>query len=301
MGREPFGSGADGEGDAGDAGVVVLDAEVVPGVEVRGGEEGGEVVGLAEAELEGEEAAGTEGGVGCGDEAAVDLKAGGAAEEGEVGLVVHDLGLEGGGLVDGDVRGVGDDDVEGRGGFELRGFEEIGGDEVDAVAEVEATGVVLGDGEGGGGEVGCGDVGGGQFGGEGESNGSGAGADVQDSEGDAGSGEVWPGGDPVEDGFDEELGFGAGDEGVAGDAEREAVELLHAGEVLEGFFGGAAGGESAEGGEEVGGKVGVGVGEEPGAVAEEEVDEEGFGVAAGDAGGGFGDGFAESHKAGDRG
>gem|GEM_PF-5541975 len=85
---------------------------------------------------------------------------------------------------------------------------------------------------------------------------------------------------------------------LAGDAEREAVELLHAGEVLEGFFGGAAGGESAEGGEEVGGKVGVGVGEEPGAVAEEEVDEEGFGVAAGDAGGGFGDGFAESHGQG---
>jgi hypothetical protein len=114
----------------------------------------------------------------------------------------------------------------------------------------------------------------------------------------AGGGEVRAGGDPEEDGFDELLGFGARDEGVAGDAEREAVELLGAGEVLERFFGEAAGDESAVGGEDGGGEFGVGVGDEPGAVAEEDVGEEGLGFATSDAGGGFGDGFAESHRAG---
>lgn len=210
-------------------------------------------------------------------------------------LVVHDLGLQGGGFVDGDVGGVGDDDVKGCGDLELWGFEQVGGEKVDAVAEVEAAGVVLRDGEGGGGEVGGGDVGGGEMGGEREGDGSGAGADIEDAEGGAGRGEMRAAADPMEDGFDEELGFGAGDEGVAGDAEREAVELLGAGEVLERLFGGAAGGEGAEGGEQGGGQLGLGVGDEPGAVAEEDVGEEGLGVAADDVGGGFGDGFAESH------
>jgi hypothetical protein len=210
--------------------------------------------------------------------------------------VVHDLGLEGGGFVDGDVGRVGDDDVEGRGGFELRRGEQVGGEKVDAMAEVEATGVVLRDGEGGGGEVGGGDVGGGEMGGEREGDGSGAGADVEDAEGDASRGEVRAAVDPLEDGFDEELGFGAGDEGVTGDAEREAVKLLRAGEVLKRLLGGATGGEGAERREQGGGQVGFGVGDEPGAVAEEDVGEEGLGFAAGDAGGGFGEGFAESHS-----
>ena len=100
----------------------------------------------------------------------------------------------------------------------------------------------------------------------------------------------------MEDGFDEELGFGAGDEGVAGDAEVEAVELLVAGEVLDGLFGGAAGDEGAVGLEERGGELGFGVGEEPGAVAEEEMGEEGLGLAAVDGGGGFGEGVAEGHR-----
>ena len=103
-------------------------------------------------------------------------------------------------------------------------------------------------------------------------------------------------GDPAEDGFDEQFGFGAGDEGVGGDAEHEAEEFLLAGEVLDGLFGGAAGDEGAVGFVEVGGEFGVGVGDEPGAVAEEEMGEEGFGLAAIDGGGGFGEGFAEGHK-----
>jgi hypothetical protein len=99
----------------------------------------------------------------------------------------------------------------------------------------------------------------------------------------------------VEDGFDQELGFRAGDQGVGCDVEREAVELLNAGEVLQGFVGGAALGEGLELGVGVWGEGFVGVGHEPGAVAGEQMQDEGFGVAAGDAGGGLGDGFAEGH------
>jgi hypothetical protein len=100
----------------------------------------------------------------------------------------------------------------------------------------------------------------------------------------------------MQDGLDEELGFGAGDEGVAGDAEVEAVELLVSGEVLDGFFGGATGDERTIGMKEGGGELGFGVGDEPGAVAEEEMGEEGLGLAARDAVGGFGEGVAEGHK-----
>ena len=83
--------------------------------------------------------------MGGGEEAAVDVEALGACEEGGVGFVLEDLVGHGGGVVEGDVGGVGDDDVEGRGGLELRGGEEIGLEESDAVAEVVAGGVVFGD------------------------------------------------------------------------------------------------------------------------------------------------------------
>ena len=76
-------------------------------------EEGLEGVELAEAEFEGEEAAGLEGDVGGGKEAAVDVEAVRAGEEGRVGFVLENLVGQGGGFVEGDVRGVGDDNVEG--------------------------------------------------------------------------------------------------------------------------------------------------------------------------------------------
>ena len=286
-----------GQGYAGDLGVVVLELEVLPGTVGGFVEEGFEGVELAEAELEGEEAFGFEGCVGGGDEAAVDVEALRTGEEGGVRFVLQDLVGHGGGFVEGDVGRVGDDDVKGWGGLELRGGEEIGLEEGDAVAEAEAAGVVFGDGESRRVEVGGGDVGGGQLGGERESDGARAGADVQYAERDAGMEAVAvAGGDPVEDGFDEELGFGTGDERVAGDAEVQAVELLLAGEVLDRFLGGATGDEGAVGQEESGGEFGVGVGDEPGAVAEEEMGEERLGLAAIDGGGGFGEGFVESHK-----
>jgi hypothetical protein len=107
------------------------------------------------------------------------------------------------------------------------------------------------------------------------------------------------GGEPVEDGFDEEFGFGARDEGVAGDAEVVAVELLDAGEVLKRFVSGAARDDEAEGVGVLGVELGFGVSEEPGAVADEEVGEERLGVTAGDLGGGFDEEVADGHGSGE--
>lgn len=101
---------------------------------------------------------------------------------------------------------------------------------------------------------------------------------------------------PVEHGFDEMLGFGAGYEDVGRDAEGEAEELLRAGDVLQRFLRGAAAGEGPEGFEIFGGEIVFDVGEQPGAVMMEGVGEERFGVAAGDGGRGFEERVAESHR-----
>ena len=162
--------------------------------------------------------------MGLGDEAFVDVEAGGAGEEGGVGFVGVDLGVEG--LGRGDVGGVGDDSV-------VReicgdGCEKVGFYERNAVLEMVFCGVFVGKGQRGGGEVDGGKFGLGEGVGQGDGDCSGAGSDVQDS---------WVVGplEGVEDGFDQEFGFGAGDEDSGGDAEGEAVELLGAEDVLDGF------------------------------------------------------------------
>ncbi len=289
-------SGFGGQGYAGDFGVVVEEGEVLPGAVGGLVEEGAEGFELAKAKFKGEQASGFEGGVGGGNEPAVDVEAMGAGEESGVGFVVKHFFGHGGGFVERNVRGIGDDDVEGCEGLEHGRGKEVGLEEGDAVGEAEAGGVLLGDGERGGVEIGCSEAGGGEFGGEGERDGAGAGTDVENvglAVGCAGGGLC---GDPVEDGLYEELGFGAGDESVAGDAEVEAVELLLAGEVLDGLLGDAAGDEGAVGLMYVRGEFGVGVSDEPGAVAEEEMGEQSLGLATIDGGGGFGEGFAEGHK-----
>jgi hypothetical protein len=63
-----------------------------------------------------------------------------------------------------------------------------------------------------------------------------------------------------EDGFDEVFGFGAGDEDGGGDVEREAIEFLLAGDVLDGFVGEAASNEGFVGGGLAAGEGLVGVG-----------------------------------------
>ena len=74
----------------------------------------------------------------------------------------------------------------------------------------------------------------GEVAGEGDGDGSGAGADVDDLQ-------RLVCGQEFQDGFDEVLGLGARDEDGRGDVEGEAVELLLAGDVLDGFVVQAAG------------------------------------------------------------
>ncbi len=82
---------ADGEGDAGDGGVVVEEVDVGKGGR-GGGEKSAEGLALAETDLHCEEAAGAQSSVGFGDEATVDVEAGVAGEEGGMGFVVQDFG-----------------------------------------------------------------------------------------------------------------------------------------------------------------------------------------------------------------
>ena len=103
--------------------------------------------------------------------------------------------------------------------------------------------------------------------GERDGDGSGAGADVKDIER-CGAIEFF------EDGFDEVLGLGAGDENGWSDAEGEAVEFLLAGDVLDWLVFEAASDEGVVGGL-LGGREGaVGIGEEGGAGDVERVQEQ---------------------------
>ena len=120
------------------------------------------------------EAAGGEGGEGLGDEAGVDVEAGGAGEEGLGGLVVATWGWRVSAVGGGDVGWVADYGVEGAG----RGGEEVGLEEVYAVGDLVGFGVAAGDGEGLGGDVDGGDIGLWEMDGEGYGEDAGAGADV---------------------------------------------------------------------------------------------------------------------------
>ena len=221
-----------GEGDAGDLLQVVDEAYVAPL-----GQESGEGFALAVADLKGEEAVGFERGVCLGDQTAIDAEAFGAGEECGWRLVVADLGVEGGAVGLGDVGRVADDGVEGcvlLAGRER--VEEIGFEEADAVGYVVGLGIGLGDLQGFGGEVEGGDVGLREVDGQGDCDGSGAGAYVGDAYGLVVR-------EALEDGFDEVLGLGARDEDGGSDLKSETVELLLAGDVLDGFVLEAAGDE----------------------------------------------------------
>jgi hypothetical protein len=259
------------------------------------GEEGAECVALAVADLKGEEAIGLEGGAGLRDEATVEVEAEWTGEEGLRGLVVADLGMELSAVAFGNVGRVAEDGVV---DFDFVVGDEVGVEEADAVGEVVGAGIFAGYGEGFGGDVEGGDAGMGEMCGEGQRNGSGAGADVEDLE-------RLVVRDAVQDGFDEVLGLGSRDEGRGGDFEVEAEELLLAGDVLERLVAEAAVEERLVGGALLGREGTVGMSEEGGAVDLEEMEEQEFGVArgllaevrtCGEQGGGVGEGLAEVHE-----
>jgi hypothetical protein len=163
-----FGSRQD---DAGGLLEVVEEGDALPGDEQIG--QGGA---LSVADFEGEQAAGFESSVRLGDEATIDVEAGGASEERSVRFVVADLGVELRGVGFGDVGGIADDGVEevkglaglffwGEGGG--KGGEEVGPEEADAVDQIVLAGVGFRDEEGFGREVEGGDFGLGEVGGEG--------------------------------------------------------------------------------------------------------------------------------------
>ena len=289
------GSGVSGEGYAGDLLEVVQEGDVVPV-----GEERSEGFALALTDFEGEQAVGPEGGFGLRDEAAVDVESGGAGIEGGGGFVVADLGMELGLIRGRDVGRVADDGVEGFGVGFVVGGEEVGVLEVDAVGYVVEAGVGFSNFEGFGGDVDGGDFGVGEMGGERDGDGSGAGADVGDAEGlvcvDLGH--------LGKDGLDEVLGLGAGDEDGWRDVEGEAVELLLAGDVLDGFVVEAAGDGCFVARGLFGGEGAFRVGEERRFCDVEGVEEEELGVAvgvglevlaAGERLRGSGEGLAERH------
>ena len=250
--------GLDGAGDARDGLEVREELDVL---EAGLGEQGGEGGGLGVADFKSNETAGGEGAEGGGDEAAVDFEAigigAGVSKKGDGGLVVADFDGERGAIGSGDVGRVGGDDVE-----------LLVGDGSEEVAVEKADGnhvagcVVRGEGEGGGGDVNSGDGGVGQLVGEGNSDGAGACADVKNARGGEAGGLAFG---PVDDFFDEVLGFGAGDEDGGGDVEGDAVKLGFAEDVLDGFASEAA----ADEGTELRGVVGrmIPMGDEPGSVS----------------------------------
>jgi hypothetical protein len=111
------------------------------------GEQGGEGFALAMSDLKGEKAVWFECFPCLRDEAAVDVEAGFASEEGGGGFVIADLGVEGGAVGLGDVGWVADDGVVSL-CFVRDRFQKIGLEEVDAAGDGVFTGVGGCDGEG---------------------------------------------------------------------------------------------------------------------------------------------------------
>ena len=115
----------------------------------------------------------------------------------------------------------------------------------------------------------------------------------------------WSLGRRFEDGLDEVLGLGAGDEDGGADVQRESIELLLAGDVLDGLVTQAAGDASFVVGLLAGREFAGGVSDHGDARNLQSVEEEQLGVASGGVAeariggelcGGSGDGLAEGHR-----
>ena len=147
-------------------------------LEASGGEEIVDCSLLAISDFEGDEAAWNERREGGGNEAAVDVEAIVAGEEGERGFVVADFDGEGVAISAGNVRRIGDDEIE---LFTGNGGEEIALKKADAIVDAVAFCVCFGEGEGRFGDVcGC-DLCLGQVVREGNSDCAGAGTDVENA------------------------------------------------------------------------------------------------------------------------
>lgn len=188
-------------------------------------------VALVVADFHEEPAAGRERLPCLGDEALVNVQAGGAGVERGFWLVVADLFFEY--FIFGNVGRVGNDGVE---DFFHHGGEQVRFEEANAGFELVAFGIFAGEFECGGGGVEGGDGGPWQRMSEGQGDGSAACADVSDAKG-CGFGEAGEGG------FDEVLGFRARDEDIGRHVQGETVEFLFAEDVLDRLVPGAAGEE----------------------------------------------------------
>lgn len=156
-------------------------------------------------------------------EAPVDVESSRAGVEGGARLEVADLGFEHFGF--GDVGRVRDDRVE---AFAYNRAEQIGFEKADAAGQLVAFGILLRDAQGGGGIVERRHGGLREIVGDRDGDGSRAGAYVGDAQ-------RLVVRDALQQRFDEVLGFRARDEDVGAEAEREAIEFLFAGDVLDGL------------------------------------------------------------------
>lgn len=198
----------------------------------------------------------------------VDFEAAGSGVERTGGFEVADLGLED--FCVGNVGRVGNDDIE---GFAGDGGEQVRFNEADPVGDIVAGGVLAGNGQCESGDVEGGNCCSFEFTCQCDGDGSGAGPDVGDVERGVER-------DALEQGFDEVLGLGAGDEDVGRDAEGESVEFLFADDVLNRFVASSASEPLVVGGLLAGREFGAGVGEEKSAILADEAQEQQLGVTA---------------------
>jgi hypothetical protein len=230
---------------------------------------------LAVADFEGKQTAGFERAVGLGDETAIDIEAKSAGKKGVRRLVIADLGMESGAVAFRNIRRIADDDIEDSGLVFLRETrQQVGQEEVDAAGQIVSSGVLASYFEGFGREVDGSDLGIGKMGGECQSDGAGAGADIENME-------RLVVRETFQNGFNEVLGLGAGDERGGGDFELESKELLLAGNVLDGLVA-----EAASDGSLINGKLQRredtrGISEERGAIKTKDVQKQKLRIAMG--------------------
>lgn len=157
---------------------LVAPAFVAPAFVVPALQEMLHLCGDGAADLEDEPSAGTECGVGLGNEAGDDFEAGGSGEDGVARFEFADFELDLIFFRFADVGRIGDDEVE---SFRSQAGEEVGFVEVDAGFELMAGGVGAGDFEGCGGNIGGVDFCLREFLGQSEGDAAGASADVGDA------------------------------------------------------------------------------------------------------------------------